>query len=704
MINHLLSASILLVAVLVIRGIFGKHMSQRVKYALWLLVAVKFMLPVSLPESPVSIYNLLDYGMEYAQQAKEMITETKETKTFENNMESTKTLQQTSNSEAEETTNLTEAENVTNNEWNEKKEYITEDGEKKQEETELVNTNEEKQEAKDVGQLLLIIWVIGTCLVGGFFIISNLYYSNRLKKYSILDDTVQGPCKVYVCDKVESPCLAGVFRPVIYLTKECYETEEIKKYILAHEQEHYYHLDHIWNLIRSMCLACYWFHPLVWIGVMLSKKDSELACDEGVLARLGEQERKAYGNTLIFMAAKESSIGGYFTVAAGMAGGKKEMKERVEQITKRKKHFVWMGILAVLSLLVVGISVFSRKNTSFEVVETQYENSHDFTKEELLKRNVSKSVIKIITGKTDDVEKYEIVLKNGKFQEENMEEQFATFCANRDTTRQLVIYRMNEETKEQVGILVYDGYHYSFVSCEKKEETKFKKWNNLQLLAGEETEEGIPFTVVLANDTYTYETLKETDGTRTDLEKKYPHYFIFSSVAAKDGYYSKNWCTGLTSFVVWRCYGDDTGETNMLEIKDGVLVSDEIIFGDFMMYLKERFWRKSYQIQIMDTTKGARNISQMMLIGGGWDVSDEIYCDISTYKLRSDYCTYGTSKTKENYYMELYYNPTSEEYSLALSEEPCSQQDYEFYLNEDSTWAKEQLEKLEVICTFKRES
>ena len=105
MINHLLSASILLVAVLVIRGIFGKHMSQRVKYALWLLVAVKLMLPVSLPESPISIYNLMDYGMEYAQQAKEMMVETRNLK---NNLESTKTLQQISNKEAEQITKLLE--------------------------------------------------------------------------------------------------------------------------------------------------------------------------------------------------------------------------------------------------------------------------------------------------------------------------------------------------------------------------------------------------------------------------------------------------------------------------------------------------------------------------------------------------------------------------------------------------------------------
>ena len=54
---------------------------------------------------------------------------------------------------------------------------------------------------------------------------------------------------------------------------------------------HYRHLDHIWTLVRSLCLVLYWFHPLVWVAARLSMEDSELACDEGTFIRLGEEKR-----------------------------------------------------------------------------------------------------------------------------------------------------------------------------------------------------------------------------------------------------------------------------------------------------------------------------------------------------------------------------------------------------------------------------
>ncbi len=59
---------------------------------------------------------------------------------------------------------------------------------------------------------------------------------------------------------------------------------------------HARHLDPFWSLLRSVCLAVYWFDPLVWSAAAGSKADGELACDEAVHARPWEQgERIPYG-------------------------------------------------------------------------------------------------------------------------------------------------------------------------------------------------------------------------------------------------------------------------------------------------------------------------------------------------------------------------------------------------------------------------
>ncbi|MFR6379526.1 MAG: M56 family metallopeptidase [Evtepia sp.] len=40
---------------------------------------------------------------------------------------------------------------------------------------------------------------------------------------------------------------------------------------------------------------------MVWWAAILSRRDSETACDAGAIQRLGEQQRAAYGRTLLAM-------------------------------------------------------------------------------------------------------------------------------------------------------------------------------------------------------------------------------------------------------------------------------------------------------------------------------------------------------------------------------------------------------------------
>ncbi len=111
---------------------------------------------------------------------------------------------------------------------------------------------------------------------------------------------------------------------------------------------HYRHLDHIWTLVRSLCLVLYWFHPLVWVAARLSMEDSELACDEGTFIRLGEEKREAYGRTLIEMTTDRTKRTRLIYCATGMINGKKEIKRRITAIAFYQKPVVWIAVLAVV--------------------------------------------------------------------------------------------------------------------------------------------------------------------------------------------------------------------------------------------------------------------------------------------------------------------------------------------------------------------
>jgi beta-lactamase regulating signal transducer with metallopeptidase domain len=106
--------------------------------------------------------------------------------------------------------------------------------------------------------------------------------------------------------------------------------------VLAHELCHYRHRDHIWALLRGLCLVLYWWNPLVWLAAVFSRIDGELACDEGAVSRLGDTERAAYGHTLLDLAVLKQGPESLLRTATSIGAGKREMKSRIYALTKKR--------------------------------------------------------------------------------------------------------------------------------------------------------------------------------------------------------------------------------------------------------------------------------------------------------------------------------------------------------------------------------
>ena len=56
----LLTSSVLILALVLLRRLLRGHVSLRLQYALWLLVAVRLLVPVQLGQSSFSVTSLLD--------------------------------------------------------------------------------------------------------------------------------------------------------------------------------------------------------------------------------------------------------------------------------------------------------------------------------------------------------------------------------------------------------------------------------------------------------------------------------------------------------------------------------------------------------------------------------------------------------------------------------------------------------------------
>lgn len=320
MLELIVTSSVLIATILLVRWIFREKVSRRFLYALWLLAVLRLLLPFPLLESGFSVMNGFPE-----------IPRTQEVYSLPVNRMPVKDsgVVVSDNGTIHDTNSFGYAQ-------------LSPDG-----------TTVTRYAAKlDVKILTGIVWASGSILVGAWLVFCNVRFTRKLRRTR---QAISADCMlpVYISDSVPSPCLCGVFRPAVYLTPKSAQPEMLP-YVLTHELCHYRHKDHLWNLLRGVLLTAYWWNPPVWLAAVLSKSDAELACDEAVLAQIGDDRRIAYGKTLLEMVHVQPSVGTLALQATAMVSGKRELRERVTRIAKRPRMLLPALLIA---LLLIGVSV-----------------------------------------------------------------------------------------------------------------------------------------------------------------------------------------------------------------------------------------------------------------------------------------------------------------------------------------------------------
>ena len=154
--------------------------------------------------------------------------------------------------------------------------------------------------------ILFWAWLAGAVVLALWQALVNLHFARRLRREAVPCPDILAKLPVYRAGFLSTPCLCGLFSPRIYLSQP--ETGKRLRHILTHEQCHYAHGDHLWALVRAVCLSLYWFNPLVWWAAALVRRDAELACDEAALRILGEENRRTYGETLLSLVSHKKNF------------------------------------------------------------------------------------------------------------------------------------------------------------------------------------------------------------------------------------------------------------------------------------------------------------------------------------------------------------------------------------------------------------
>ncbi len=349
----LITSSVLILGILGLRKLTLGRISMRLRYGLWLLVALRLLMPVSVGTSPLSVMNLFsDFRQESAAQGGMLSGQgggaqaesPHAGQTVKADGDAALQLLQNPAQEA-----AGKGKNIT---------PVT-DG--MQDGTPAAAAKEEISHGRTpVAFGIAAVWLLGVLALGGYLFFQRFRFVRYLRRNrrALSEREIPAPMReklsgrgmeVYRVKGLPGPCLVGKH---IYIGERTPQGEQEMRHVLAHEYCHRVHGDGFWAFLRCALGAVYWFDPLVWAAAFAARQDSDLACDEAAVRLLGQEERFAYGRTLLSLL--QESGGG--AECPGMpllfSGGERGVRERIVSLTGNGKAG-GVVLTAVLSLVML---------------------------------------------------------------------------------------------------------------------------------------------------------------------------------------------------------------------------------------------------------------------------------------------------------------------------------------------------------------
>lgn len=343
-----ISASILILVLLVLRRLCGKLLPRKCFVWLNMVVMLRLLLPVQIPVLPERIPTVNGILQELGLQSKHVTTA--------NHIADPSAQNAVSN--ARNTGNTSKAARTG--------------------ETSSEHSSDQSSDASNSGLYgrltaylraqsawLMILWLCGALICGGLFLY-RLWKEYGILRQSLPLGTKEVPgnrhslqIPLFYSDQIISPVTFGILHSSIVLPKTMLTGDSSgQDYILLHECMHIRHRDNLRKMLAFLCVCIHWFSPFVWIWLFTFYRDLELACDEAVLSYLGSETRESYALTLItFMEQNQNRS------IMNCGFGQTAVKERIVSIMNYKKKGL-LSITLSAALLCSSLTVFAANKPS----------------------------------------------------------------------------------------------------------------------------------------------------------------------------------------------------------------------------------------------------------------------------------------------------------------------------------------------------
>ncbi len=213
--------------------------------------------------------------------------------------------------------------------------------------------------------VIAVLWIIGFVVFMVYHMIAYHITYRHLHRWSIavydrrllksFDEkkaalSIRRKIKLYHNEKISTPMLIGFLSPCILIPYTHGKAAEYND-ILLHELHHFKRRDLWYKLLMLFANGVQWFNPLVYLMLRQAEIDMELACDYDVLLDANSAVRKQYGLTILAFIKQKKAV--YSPLATGFYGNQEQMMRRFSDITYSSKKKSGKGFLCAIILTAI---------------------------------------------------------------------------------------------------------------------------------------------------------------------------------------------------------------------------------------------------------------------------------------------------------------------------------------------------------------
>lgn len=345
------------------------------------------------------------------------------------------------------------------------------------------------------------IWLAGALFSGAWFIGGYHYQRNTMLRWSYVPQdqklqdqfayyctqlTIGQPVDLRICKCISSPMMVGLLKPVLLMPEGTYGERELE-YIFRHELLHIQRRD-IWaKSLMILVRIIHWFNPATILMSQEMGEDIEILCDGQVVQDMDEQQRREYNEVLLQYLAHRREESMAFSTCFGSRMQK--LKDRFVQVRrsgKLKKGYIITAVLLVMVLtgtFLISCGTQSKEQDGGGKEESVGEESSDEESSKIVDEEaiaMAQAYLEIVEEIIEEYGEFGIVdvskektvsgkMLNGavRFYDFNMDGKSELFCSyNLDELGEYAIYEYKDgkATVIQNGIVGYSDEEGGFVS------------------------------------------------------------------------------------------------------------------------------------------------------------------------------------------------------------------------------------------------